>query len=299
MTLREVVFRILFFLFFLYIFGCSRPAGETVEPVKVETQEPVSFNNVFSEIFEKYVDEEGMVDYKQLKRERRKVRQVLLKCRRLKRAEYDGWPEDEKKAFWLNVYNVKLLEIISDNYPIEPLRLFMIFWPPDSIRHIDKRLEGIDKQKFIVMEEEFTLREIEKRFFRGEFAEPILFIGLARATVAGPPFRNEAYFGHKLYEQLDEQVRKFLLNPEAFRIDRDKKIVYLSAIFRPRWFGNEFVSKYNTNKKFKDMDSVSRSVLNFASGYISKSDLDFIELESYSVSYINYDWRLNDRRFHR
>jgi len=274
------------------------PAENSVEPVESERKEPVSFNNVFSVIFENYVDEDGMVDYKQLKRNRRKVRQVLLRCRRLKRAEYDRWPEEEKKAFWLNVYNLKLLDIITDNYPIEPIRLFMLFWPPDSIRHINRQIDGIDRQKFIVVEEEFTLREIEDRLFRDEFAEPILFIGLARATVAGPPFRNEPYLGHKLYQQLDEQTRKFFLNPKAFRIDRNKKVVYLSAIFRPRWFGKEFVSRYNTDKKFKDMDSVARSVLNFVSGYISKSALDFIELETYSVEYINYDWRLNDRRFH-
>ena len=153
---------------------------------------------------------------------------------------------------------------------------------------------GIDKQKFYVMDEEFTLSGIEQRFFRKEFDEPRVFFALSHASLSSPPLRNEPYYGRKLYEQLDDQVKRFLSRPLAFRIDRKKKRVRLSAILESTRYGKEFISKYGTDKKFKDQEPAVRAVLSFIANYISRRDVSFLELENYSVEYINYDWRLNE-----
>jgi hypothetical protein len=164
-------------------------------------------------------------------------------------------------------------------------------WGPDSIRHID----GIwDKYKFTVMDEEFTLKEVDQRFFRKEFNEPRVFFAISYASISGPPMRNEPYYGYRLYEQLNDQAKKFLSNPLAFRIDGEKQIVYLSAIFHPSWYGEEFVSKYGIDKKFKDQPPSVRAVLNLATNYISEQDRLFLEKENYSTKYITYNWTLND-----
>ncbi len=144
------------------------------------------------------------------------------------------------------------------------------------------------------MDEEFTLQEIEQRFFRKEFDEPRAFFALSHATLSSPPLRNEPYYGGKLDEQLDEQAKKFLSNPLAFKIDRNKQRVYLSSILQPKQFGSEFVNKYGTNKKFKDQQPAVRAVLSFITNYISAQDKHFLEVENYSVEYMRYDWRLND-----
>jgi hypothetical protein len=144
------------------------------------------------------------------------------------------------------------------------------------------------------MDEEFTLAEIERRFFRKQFDEPRVFFAISHASLSSPPLRNEPYYGHKLIQQLNNQAKRFLSSPQGSRIDREKQTVYLSAIFQSTWYGKEFISKYGTDKKFKDQQPAVRAVLNFLTNYTSKQDVSFLELKNYSVEYIKYDWRLNE-----
>jgi hypothetical protein len=271
------------------------------EPNKVGHPSPtphpnVPFHDKCAGILTSFVDDDGMVDYKMLRRKRSELSKLLDEFAKLDRNEYSSWPKEDKIAFWINAYNIHKLKIIVDNYPIKSYRWLHVLpgWGPYSIQHIGKRIGGIDKQKFMVMNEVFTLREIERRFFREKFDEPRVFFTLFRATLSSPPLRNEPYYGCKLDKQLDDQTKKFLSSRRAFKIDRKKQRVYLSPILQPTWFGKEFSSKYATDKKFKEQQQATRAVLNFITNYVSAQDISFLEVESYSVKYIRYDWRLND-----
>ncbi|MFA5253031.1 MAG: DUF547 domain-containing protein [Phycisphaerae bacterium] len=267
------------------ITGCSEASHK---PVKSSA---VSFSDKSAGILKNYINDKGMVNYKTLKRKKLEINRLLDEFAKLDPNIYNSWTQEDKIAFWLNTYNIKMLKIIVDNYPIQSQRILRVLWGPDSIRHID----GIwDKYKFTVMDEEFTLKEIEQRVFRKEFDEPRVFFAISYATVSSPPLRNEPYYGSRLYEQLDDQAQKFLSSPLAFRIDREKRVVHLSTIFLPTWYGEEFAGKYGTDKKFKDQPPSVRAVLNLASNYISEQDRSFLERENYSVKYITYNWTLND-----
>ncbi len=266
-----------------------------VEPNEVKPSPKVSFHDKCADILTNFVNDKGMVNYKMLKRNRPKLKKILDEFAKLDPNEYNSWPKEDKIAFWVNAYNMNMLKIIVNNYPIKSSRWERIFrWPPSSVRYIDKDIGGISKQKFIVKNEEFTLRGIERRFFREKFDEPRVFFTLFRATLSSPPLRNEPYYGYKLDKQLDDQTKKFLSSNRAFKIDRKKQRVYLSAILQPTWFGKEFGSKYATGKKFKDQPPIIRAILNFITNYISEQDTFFLERQNYSVKYIGYDWRLND-----
>ncbi len=290
MTKRLAVF-ITLLTVLIFITGCPKVPPEPVKPQKAKPRPIVSFHNKCAGILENYVDDKGMVDYKTLKRRKPELNQLLDEFAKLDPDEYNSWPREDKIAFWLNAHNIKMLKIIVDNYPIQSQRILRVFWGPDSIRHI----KGIwDKYKFIVMDEEFTLKEIERRFFRREFDEPRVFFAISHASLSSPLLRNEPYYGCRLYKQLDDQAKKFLSSPLAFRIDREKQTVYLSAMFQSSWYGKEFISKYGTDKKFKDQQLPVRAVLNLATNYISQQDVAFLEVENYSVKYMNYNWTLND-----
>jgi hypothetical protein len=144
------------------------------------------------------------------------------------------------------------------------------------------------------MDEEFTFAAIEKRFFRGEFDDPRVFLALSSACVSSPPLRNEPYSGRRLDEQLDDQTRKFLAGPLALRIDREKGKVYLSALFQLSSYGKEFAEKFAIDRKFKDHPPATRAVLNFISNYVSKQDVSFLEVGNYNIEFMTYDWTIND-----
>jgi len=263
----------------------------TPEPNQPKPQPTVSFHDKCADILKNYVDDKGMVNYRALRRKRPELKNLLDEFAHLDPNEYRRWPKEDKIAFWINAYNIQMLKIITDNYPIQGSRLLNPFYGPNSIRHI----KGIwSDYKFIVMDEEFTLAEVNRRFFCKEFGEPRVFFAISHASLSSPPLRNEPYYGHKLHQQLEDQIKRFLSNPQFFRTDKENKKVYLSAILHPTWNGKEFVSKFGTDKKFKDQEPETRAVFNFITNYLSKRDVDFLEVENYSVKYIKYNWTLND-----
>ena len=305
----RLVIRMSFFILPVLAAGCctTKPKPAQTKDIRNQAAEPVtnlrngldvesaaSFHNQCAGIFENYVDDKGKVDYKMLRRNRPELKAVLKQFGSLSPKEYKSWSKEDKIAFWINAYNLNKLDIAAENYPITPTPQFsaLNYWGPNSIRHIEGQ---ITRHKFSVMSEEFTFAEIERRFFRTGFDDPMIFFAITGACVSSPPLRNEPYFGYKLDGQLEDQTKKFISNPLAFRIDRESRKVYLSALFQMSSYGEEFVNKYATDEKFKDRSPVTRAVLNFITNYIPKQDVSFLEAGNYTVNFISYDWSINNR----
>jgi hypothetical protein len=268
------------------------------EPNQVKPPPRVSFHDKCADILSTFVNDKGMVNYRRLNHKGPELAALLDQFAKLDRKKYDSWPKEDKIALWINAYNIQMLKVITENYPIQASKINVLFWPPTSIRHIPPtdRL-GVSKwgkYKLLVMDEEFTLAAIEQRFFFEKFEEPRVFFAITHASLSGPLLRNEPYYGYRLSEQLDDQVRKFLSRPRAFKIERDKQRVNISVILQPRWYGQEFITRYGIDRKFKDQPPATRAVLNFITKYVSEQDALFLERKSYSIKYIRYDWRLND-----
>jgi len=262
------------------------------KPAPVEKSTQAQISDMCNEFLSKYVDQQGMVDYRGLSRKKLELAALLDKFKTIDRNDYNSWSKDDKIAFWLNVYNLEFTKILLSNYPIESTRVLRLFWPPNSIRHI----KGIwDENKFIVMGEEFTLREIETRFFRGEFNEPRVFLAICYGSLSGAPLRNEAYRGENISAQLDDQAKKFLASGQAFKADRENQKVYLSSIFGETWYGNLFIPRYATDLKFKQQTPEVRAALNFLTKHLSPPEVGFIETGNYTVEFMGYDWTLNER----
>ena len=267
---------------------------EATENPKSEIRNPKSapsFIQGYGELLRDYVQDDGYVDYGSLRRRRLEVKQLVMDLGELDPNIYASWPKGEQLAFWINAYNLKMLEIITRNYPIQSSRWLRLTWPPTDIRHI----AGIwTDYRLLVMDEEFTLAEVERRFFHTTLGDPRAYLAITYACRSGPPLRKKPYEGKDLDRQLDEQVKTFLSGPQGFSIDRRNMVVHLSAIFKPAWRGKEFVPRYGTDKKFKGREPETRAVLNFITNYLSREDAYFLETENYAIEYMSFDWRLND-----
>ncbi len=263
-----------------------------IKPNDSESRPAVSFHDKCEDILKNFVNDEGMVDYKKLRRKRYELKVLLDEFAKLDPAEYESWPEEDRIAFWINAYNLQKLRVVADNYPIRPSsRILAVYWGPFNVRHIEGK---ISRHKFLVMDEQFTFAEIQRRIFREQFDDPRIFLTLTGASQSSPPLRNKPYYGRKLGEQLDSQTRRFLSSPLAFKVDREKQRVYLSSVFELSSHGKDFAAKFATDKKFKDQPPTTRAVLNFITNYIPRQDVSFLEVGDYSVKYMKHDWTIND-----
>ena len=241
-----------------------------------------------------YVDDQGMVDYKGLKADRGGLDLFVEQLASLAREEFDTWSEKDKLAFWINAYNGLTLRAIIDHYPIKSSLLGWLTHPKNSIRQIP----GVwDKLEFRVMGSPITLDEIEHSVLRVQFREPRIHMALVCAARGCPQLRSEPYLGQRIEEQLAGQTMRFLLDPHKFSIDRGKKKVKLSPIFD--WFAEDFLGPYLESGPVKGFKPAERAVLNFISGYLEYRDGLFIHSSDYKISYLKYDWSLNERQVNR
>ena len=245
----------------------------------------------YATILKTYVNNQGMVSYKELKANREKLDAFVFSLDKLNPEVYQNWSENAKIAFWTNIYNALTLKAILDNYPIKSSFFKSRLYPKNSIRQIS----GVwDKLKFTVMGKKITLNQIEHETLRKKFNEPRIHMALVCAAMGCPPLRNEPYTSDKLDVQFDDQTSRFLNNPQKLRMERDKKVVYLSSIFK--WFGKDFVNTYQTDSKFSGHSEVERAVLNFISKYLDANDREYLATEDYKIKYLDYDWSLNEQK---
>jgi hypothetical protein len=251
-----------------------------------------SFNyGNYAAVLKAYVDDKGMVNYKQLKAHRMKLETFVRELSGLDPVTYAKWNSRDKIAFWINAYNGLTLKAIIDNYPIKSSFFRSRIYPKNSIRQIS----GVwDEKKFKVMGTERTLEQIEHEILRKQFKEPGIHVSLVCAAMGCPPLRNEPYLGSMLQEQFDDQAHRFLASQKKFQIDRKDAKVSLSPIFK--WFAGDFVNKYAPQKNLRRHDKEESAVLNFIASYLDKEQKDYVLSGEFKIKYLDYDWSLNEQQ---
>jgi hypothetical protein len=235
----------------------------------------------YAPVLKAYVDDNGMVNYKQLKANRSKLDAFIDAMAKLDAKTFEKWDEKAKIAFWLNAYNAFTLKAIIDNYPIKPSFWKSRIYPANSIRQIP----GVwNKITFKVMIRNLTLSDIEHKILRKQFDEPRIHMAMVCAAMGCPILINEPYIAEKLDDQLDDQTRRFLQDPNKFRIDRRKDKVYLSPILD--WFAEDFVNKYSPAKKIPNQNIENSAVLNFLINYLDEDDKDYILSGNFKLKHL-------------
>jgi len=244
----------------------------------------------YTAVLSRFVDDNGLVDYAGLRKERAPLDVFVDRLAREDRSVYDGWPAAEKIAWWINAYNGLTLRAVIDHYPIKGGVAPGADYPQNSIR----RIPGVwDKLEFDVMGTKMTLDHIEHKILRAEFEEPRVHAALVCAAVSCPPLRREPFTGAGLDDQLEDQVRRFLARGGSFRIDREKNAVHLSSIFD--WFGVDFAGFAGAVPVAGGLGAKEKAVLGFVASYLEGADRDYIASGEYTVAYTPYDWTLNER----
>jgi Protein of unknown function, DUF547 len=261
--------------------GCvaaSNQVQKNNETAPSETINITPFSTTdYAAVLRRYVNSDGLVNYTALQRDRQQLDTFNTLIGTVTPATYESWSDPEKIAFLMNAYNALTLQSIIDQKPLKA-----------SIRDIPGVWNG---RRFQVAGASKTLDNIEHDTLRKNFTEPRLHVALVCAALSCPDLRNEPYVGDRLNEQLDDQVRRFVAHPtKGFRIDRTRKRVYLSSIFK--WYGEDWKTGYAIETGFSGSDK-EKAVLNFISQYVSQDDREYLEKGEYEVRYFDYDWNLN------
>ena len=259
-----------------------------------------AFYEKYKELLATYVDDDGRVNYRLLRRKRAILAAIVREIDNVHPAEKISWSRSEKMAFWINTYNIMTLKLIIDEYPIQPI-WYMFAYPDSSIMQIPG---AWTKKYFKIMGLEYTLREIKDEILVARFTDLRVCFALSFASVGSAFLRNEPYYPDRLDKQLDEQVKKYLTSPKGLKIDKTKKMVYLSDIFN--WNRKDFVAKYGHIKKFRDKKPEMQAYLNFITAddllgnnrylYISEETAKYLKNGDYRLAHESFNWHLNEQR---
>ncbi len=235
------------------------------------------------------VDAEGWVDYDALAADPSALEAHYAAMAALDPAELESWSNERQIAFWIDAYNALTLLVVANNYPIERTALTGVAFP-EGIRWI----AGVwDKITFSVAGQELPLEDIEHKMLRARFDEPRIHMALVCAARSCPHLRLEPYSGERLDEQLDDQARRFLADPErGLLIDPEEDVVHLSAIFK--WFGADFEKSHTPQAGYEGHSDAQRAVLHFIAGYLEPEEAAYLRSGAYEIEYLSYDWSLNE-----
>ena len=196
-------------------------------------------------------------------------------------AAFDGYTKPQQMAFLINAYNAYTVELILTKYPkLESIRdLGSLLTKPWGIKNIP------------LLGTTMTLDNIEHDTLRakGRFDDPRVHFAVNCASVGCPMLREEAFVPERLEAQLEEQALRFMSDRSRNRFNPTSGKLEVSKIFD--WYGGDFKLGH------KGIASLPA----FASKYAvqladAPADRERIRAKDVSVTFLDYDWKLNDAR---
>lgn len=247
-------------------------------------------NGGYQALLDKYVGENGKVDYAKWKDDAGDVAALDDYLSKLTSATPDSRPElfksqPEKLSYWINLYNaIVLREIIRR-------------WPLDSVTDVRVNATSFIKTgkgffydlEIVVGGERMNLYDIENKIIRAQFNDARIHFAINCGSTSCPLLRKDAFDPEKLEGQLQEASTTFVNDGKNVVVDDAKKRVVMSKIFD--WYEKDFVAFTKQRAGAKDA-----SLVDFALLYAKeplKTKLEAARANRWSVAFLDYDWNVN------
>lgn len=216
-----------------------------------------------------YVDDRGRVDYETWQREARQPLRAWLQ--NLSTVDPTDYTTDEQLALWLNLYNALVVARILDRYPLTSIRPTFL-GIPNWIAFFWFFL----RPTYLLNGARYSLNQIEHGILRRQFQEPRIHFALVCAAIGCPLLRAEAYTPDRVRAQLEDDAHRFIHNPDKVYYDAATGILYCSQILK--WYRQDFLT-------------VAPCLPDYIHIYLPDAPLT----AATPVSYLPYDWTLNQR----
>ncbi len=273
---REVASRLILMLLTCLTLGAAGAAHAAIDEA----------HSAFDALLRRHVawDTAGVtssVSYRGLAADRAELGKVLDLYAGVSRADYEAMSRDQRLAFLINLYNAATLELVLGAYP-----------ELKSIRDLGSLIRSPWKQRIVRLFGELrTLDDIEHGMIRtpGVFDEPRIHFVVNCASIGCPALRPEAITGARLQAQLEDSTRRFMRDASRNRYDSVKGRLEVSKIFD--WYRADF------ERGWLGIGSREQFFARYADLLaIPSSDRARLAEQRVPIGFLDYDWRLNDRR---
>lgn len=184
-------------------------------------------------LLRKYVNDNGMVNYKGISTEKDKLVTYL---NAMAKVDVQSYPSQEQKAYWINLYNAATVKLIVDNLPLK------------SITDLDGG-KVWDRKMVQTKSTTLSLNNIEHDILRKKFNDPRIHAAVNCASKSCPPLMNRAFTGTGLEKELDSVTRFWINNPKYNVVS--SKSIQISKIFD--WYSTDFGNIVDFFNKYSDM----------------------------------------------
>lgn len=219
---------------------------------------PRPFHEDVTAFLKKVVTPDGQVNYTAAGHEAATLQTLV---QRVQHFDIYGATSSERKAFYLNAYNLTVIKAVVDAYPLTSVMKLPGFF---------------DKKEHAIAGELLTLNELETKL-RKVYADPRIHFALVCGARGCPRLRAEAYAPATLDAQLTNQARKVLQDPQFIRVEAGGKKVLVSEIFK--WYEADF-------------KATSKSTLAYINQFRGSKAIP----ATAAIDFYSYDWTLNDRK---
>jgi Protein of unknown function, DUF547 len=184
-------------------------------------------------------------------------------------ANVSSLARDEQIAFYINAYNSANIKAIVDHYPV----------------HSPMDIPGyFDKLKFKVAGEQLTISEIEYDRLIGRYKDMRAHFAVVCSDRGCMPLRGVAWQGKTLHADLETICRQFVGDERQFKIDYDKKEVWISKLFE--WYGKKFTQD--------PARPVAKAEL-FLLPYLDDKGKALLASGDYTLRVMEWNWTLNEK----
>lgn len=225
----------------------------------VASSAPSSFQEDATVFLKKVVTPDGQVNYTVASREAVALHTLIQRVQ-----SFDALKAtpSERKAFYLNAYNLTVIKAVLVAYPLASVMKVPGFF---------------DKKQHAIAGELLTLNDLENNKLRKVYADPRIHFALVCGARGCPRLRAEAYAPATLDAQLTDQTRKVLQDPQFIRVEASTNKVLVSEIFK--WYEADF-------------KATGKSTLAYINQYRGAKLIPGTAV----LDFYSYDWTLNDRK---
>ncbi|MCB1937226.1 MAG: DUF547 domain-containing protein [Nitrosomonas sp.] len=223
----------------------------------------------------------SQVDYAAFLQDRQTLQRYLKQLSGVDATTFSGWAKPDQLAFLINAYNAFTVELILTRYP-----------KLDSIKDLGSFFRSPWKREFVpLLGRMISLDDIEHSMIRkpGDYDEPRIHFAVNCASIGCPGLLNEAFAGEKLEQQLEAVTKAFLEDRTRNRFNASTGRLEVSKIFD--WYTEDF------ERGWGGWHSLNHFLVHYADSLTDNAqDRMAVASGNFKVRYLDYDWKLNDKK---